>query len=97
MLKFSFSSNENFKSSFKSVMNAILNIKVSACDRVDSSRSSLICSYVFQVNRVAELLARYVDRKLRGEKGMQETDTEMSFDKVSRGYARPQFTLSHSV
>ncbi len=35
-----------------------------------------------KVNRVAELLARYIDRKLRGEKGMQENDTEQSFDKV---------------
>jgi cullin 4 len=45
-------------------------------------KSSMISVLNLKVNRLAELLARYVDRKLRGEKGMQETDTEQSFDKV---------------
>ena len=32
----------------------------------------------------AELLAKYLDKKLRGEKGVSETDTEALFDKVGR-------------
>jgi hypothetical protein len=30
----------------------------------------------------AEQLARYLDRKMRGEKGLSETDTEVKLDQV---------------
>lgn len=45
-------------------------------------KSTMVNILNLKVNRLAELLARYVDRKLRGEKGMQETETEQAFDKV---------------
>jgi len=35
-----------------------------------------------QPNRPAELLARFLDRKLRGEKGVTEVDMEETFDRV---------------
>ena len=35
-----------------------------------------------QRNQSAELLAKYLDRKLRGEKGVSEAEAEGLFDKV---------------
>jgi hypothetical protein len=33
-------------------------------------------------NHSAELIAKFVDRKMRGEKGLSESDIEILFDKV---------------
>ena len=43
--------------------------------------------YFINVNqtRMAELLARHVDRKLRGEKGVSEAEIESALDKVNTG------------
>lgn len=33
-------------------------------------------------SKTAELLARYADRKLKGEKGVPDSEVELSLDKV---------------
>ncbi|CAE7471970.1 culD, partial [Symbiodinium microadriaticum] len=57
-----------------------------AFENKDEFRTSWRCSFEFFINqnqtRMAELLARYVDRKLRGEKGVSEAETETALDKL---------------
>ena len=52
----------------------------------ESLRASLKSGFEHFLNlhrsQSAELLAKYLDRKLRGEKGVSEADTEALFDKV---------------
>lgn len=55
-------------------------------DLQDEFRVAWKFSFEYFINlnqtRMAEFLARYVDKKLRGEKGVSEAETEAVMDKV---------------
>jgi cullin-4 len=54
----------------------------------DSFRVTLKSSFEnfinLRQNKPAELLAKFVDKKMRGEKGLNDGDVEVTLDKVRR-------------